>query len=33
MHFHVFPPLQALVFDKMQHTPFFVTNKRPAHIV
>ena len=30
-HFHVFQRLQVWVFDKLQHAPSFVSNKRPAH--
>ena len=32
-HFHVLQRLQTWVFDKLQHTPPFVSNKRPTHIV
>ena len=32
-HFHVFQHLQAWVFDKRQHAPTCVSNKRAMHIV
>ena len=32
-HFHAFQCLWAWVFDKLQHTPPFVSNRRPTHIV
>ena len=32
-HFHVFQQLRAWVFNKMQHSPSFPSNKRATHIV